>query len=96
MDTKNSNPVGLGTRNSMNHDPKDEYNIPSTSGNTTNFTPKIGSRFIQSPQTAPAAMSPIEDIAKPSTINRAMTFKAKEKSTEEKIYIILYKLNEND
>ena len=89
----------MSTRNSNSHDPKDEYNIPfspSTTNGSSIPTPRVASGFIHSP--APIdPMTPIDNRAIPQkTIERGMTFIAREKSTEEKIYIILYRLNDSE
>lgn len=93
------NPIGLGTRNSTTRDPKDDYgisSIPSTSNISTIPEPAPVSRFIKPIKPVIDPFVPNESPKPEKDIIRPMTFIAKEKSIEEKIYIILYKLNESD
>jgi hypothetical protein len=87
----------MSTRNGNINDPKDYYNIP-LSPTTINCksvpsAPNVSSGFIR-PRTPVDPMTSIDHHDIPhKTIERGMTFIAREKSTEEKIYIILYRLN---
>lgn len=88
----------MSTRSSNTHDPKNEYDIPftpSTNNGSSIPAPKVASGFIHSPKLI-EPMSPINDDMPHKTIERGMTFIAREKSTEEKIYIILYRLNDSE
>ena len=88
----------MSTRNSNNHDIRDEYDIPSSYGTTNGQpipAPKVASGFIQSPKLIDP-MTLIDDDIPHKTIERGMTFIAREKSTEEKVYIILYRLNDSE
>ena len=69
---------------------------PSTiNSQSTISTPKVASGFIRTPNLIDP-MTPINDDMPHKTIERGMTFIAREKSTEEKIYIILYRLNNSE
>lgn len=87
----------MSTRN--NNDPKDECGIPishSTNNVSSIPTPRVASGFIHSPNLI-NPMTPVDNNTIPQkTIERGMTFIAQEKSTEEKIYIILYRLNNSE
>lgn len=89
----------MSTRNNNSRDPKDEYSIPlSPSTNNGSFipTPRVSSGFIHSPVSIDP-MTPVDNRTIPQkTIERGMTFIAREKSTEEKVYIILYRLNDSE
>lgn len=87
----------MSTRSSNIIDPKDYYDIPlsppTTNGQPISSIPNVASGFIR-PLTPIDPMTPIDHNDIPhKTIERGMTFIAREKSTEEKIYIILYRLN---
>ena len=87
----------MSTRNSNTNDQKDYYNI-SLSPATTNgqSIPNVASGFIR-PHAPIDPMTSIDHHDIPhKTIERGMTFIAREKSTEEKIYIILYRLNNSE
>lgn len=85
----------MNTRNSNSHDPKDDYTIPSIPNTTNVLSPTHVSRFIEPKKSIIDPFIPNESSKQPEMI-RPMTFIAKEKSIEEKIYIVLYKLNESD
>lgn len=90
----------MSTKNSNTDDIKDHYSIPltpnTTNGSCMSSTPKVSSKFIK-PTTPVDPMTPIDhNVIPQKTIERGMTFIAREKSTEEKIYIILYKLNDSE
>lgn len=89
----------MSTRNSNIHDPKDEYTIPTVPGAINSLPipePVVGSGFIKSTKPSFDPFVPNESPKPVTDAIRPMTFIAKEKGIEEKIYIILYKLNESD
>ena len=83
-----AHPIRIGSRNSAT-DVQELYNT-TTTPNTNNSTgPKVGSKFIK-------PMVPIEQTPINSGLIRPMQFEAKEKSFEEKIYILLYTISNID
>ena len=91
--------MSMSTSNSRTNDPKDEYSIPTVPSaiNGSNFQkPMVASGFIHTPTTLIDPMTPVNNTMPQKTIERGMTFIAREKSTEEKIYIILYRLNDSE
>ena len=81
-------PIKMGTRN-CDIDPRDAYDIPTTSNTNNSIGPKVGSKFIQ-------PMVSIEQSTANNGLIRPMQFEAKEKSFEEKIYILFYTISNID
>lgn len=81
-------PIGMGTRNGAT-DARELYDIPTTPNTNNSTGPKVESKFIK-------PMVPVEQVTANNDLIRPMQFEAKDKSFEEKIYILLYTLSDID